>query len=106
MPAERGKRMNDNPLKLKRLHHIEFLVGNAKQASYFYRQAFGFSVEAYAGLETGRRESTSYMLKQGSARFVFSTPMLPDSSMSEHIRMHGDGVRDLAFEVEDADQAF
>ncbi len=98
--------MNENPLSLRRLHHIEFLVGNAKQAAYFYRRAFGFSLEAYAGLETGERRYTSYVLNQGKARFVLTTPMSPDDAMSEHIRKHGDGVRDIAFEVQDADQAF
>jgi 4-hydroxyphenylpyruvate dioxygenase len=98
--------MEENPLKLKRLHHIEFVVGNAKQAAYFYRHAFGFSLEAYAGLETGRRDATSYVLKQGAARFVFSSPLLPDGILSDHIRKHGDGVHDIAFEVEDADKSF
>jgi 4-hydroxyphenylpyruvate dioxygenase len=98
--------MSENPLKLKKLHHIQFLVGNAKQAAHFYRQAFGFSLEAYAGLETGRRESASYVLKQGAARFVFSAPLLPDDMMSAHVRAHGDGVRDIAFQVENADESF
>ena len=62
--------MPDNPLKLRQIHHVEFWVGNAKQAAFFYRQAFGFSQVAYAGLETGRRDSTSYVLQQGKARFV------------------------------------
>jgi len=98
--------MRQNPLRLKGLHHIEFLVGNAKQASFFYHHAFGFSLAAYAGLETGLRESASYMVKQGDARFVFSTPLASEGVMSEHIRKHGDGVRDIAFEVEDADLSF
>ncbi len=98
--------MNENPLKLKRLHHIEFLVGNAKQAAHFYRSAFGFSLEAYAGLETGRRESCSYLVKQGRVRFVLSTPLTPDNAMSEHLRRHGDGVRDIAFEVENAEESY
>ena len=98
--------MEANPLKLKRLHHIEFFVGNARQAAYFYHHAFGFSLEAYAGLETGWRDATSYVLKQGTATFVFSSPLLPKGAMSEHVSKHGDGVRDIAFEVEDADQSF
>ena len=60
--------LNDNPLKLKSIHHVEFWVGNARQAAYFYRQAFGFSQIAYAGLETGQRERCSYALAQGKAR--------------------------------------
>jgi hypothetical protein len=59
--------MDDNPLKLKGLHHMEFLVGNARQAADFYKNALRFSLKAYAGLETGRRESASYVLKQGTA---------------------------------------
>jgi 4-hydroxyphenylpyruvate dioxygenase len=98
--------MDTNPLKLKRLHHVEFLVGNAWQAAFFYQQAFGFSQTAYAGLETGRRSHTSYLLAQADVRFLFTTPLHPDDLMSEHVRKHGDGVRDIAFEVENADKAF
>jgi len=98
--------MEANPLKLKKLHHVEFLVGNARQAAFFYRQAFGFSVAAYAGLETGRRRYASYVLAQAKVRFVFSTPLVSEEIMSEHIKKHGDGVRDIAFEVENADHAF
>jgi 4-hydroxyphenylpyruvate dioxygenase len=95
-----------NPLKLKRIHHVEFWVGNAKQASYYYRKAFGFSQLAYSGLETGNRDFASYVLAQGKCRFVVSTPLSPDHYASEHIRLHGDGVRDIALLVEDADFAY
>jgi len=96
----------ENPLKLKKVHHVEFWVGNAKQAAYYYRNAFGFSQIAYAGLETGSRQSASYVLQQGKTNFVLTTPLVPDSPAAEHIRKHGDGVRDIALEVEDADFAF
>jgi 4-hydroxyphenylpyruvate dioxygenase len=95
-----------NPLRLKRIHHVEFWVGNAKQASFFYRKAFGFSQVAYSGLETGNRQFASYVLGQGRVRFVISTPFDPGHAASEHIRKHGDGVRDIALLVEDADFAF
>ncbi len=98
--------MADNPLRLKSIHHVEFWVGNAKQAAYFYRQAFGFSQVAYAGLETGQRDVASYLVQQGKARLVLSTPLGPDGPIADHIRRHGDGVRDIAFHVEDADAAF
>src|SRR5450759_4856342 len=91
----RRKPVSDNPLKLRSIHHIEFWVGNARQASYFYRQAFGFSQVAYRGLETGERQLTSYLMSQGKANFVFTTPLDPDHPASEHIRKHGDGVRDI-----------
>lgn len=98
--------MADNPLRLKSIHHVELWVGNARQAAYYYRHAFGFSQFAYAGLETGRRESTSYALEQGKARLVLTTSFDPDDAVSDHVRRHGDGVRDIAFHVDDADAAF
>ena len=98
--------MSDNPLRLKSIHHVELWVGNAKQAAFYYRDAFGFSQFAYAGLETGRRDTASYALQQGKARLVLTTPLGPDGTVSEHIRWHGDGVRDIAFHVDDADRAF
>src|ERR1700676_1892745 len=64
----------ENPLKLKRIHHIEFWVGNARQAAYFYRKGFGFSQVAYSGLETGQRHRTSYAVSQGKANFILTTP--------------------------------
>jgi 4-hydroxyphenylpyruvate dioxygenase len=95
----------NNPLQIKRIHHVEFWVGNARQASYFYRTAFGFSQLAYRGQETGSREMASYALSQGKAAVVVSTPLTPSHPAAEHSR-HGDGVRDIAFEVADADLAF
>jgi len=84
--------MADNPLKLRQIHHVEFWVGNAKQAAFFYRKAFGFSEFAYSGLETGQRTMTSYALKQGRARFVFATPLSPAHPAADHLRAHGDGM--------------
>src|SRR5204863_10211112 len=95
-----------NPLGLKKIHHVEFYVGNAKQAEFYYRKAFGFSRAAYSGLETGNRETTSYLMRQVNINFVLTTPLSPDHPAAEHIKQHGDGVRDIAFYVEDADHAF
>jgi 4-hydroxyphenylpyruvate dioxygenase len=95
-----------NPLGLKKIHHVEFYVGNAKQAEFYYRKAFGFSRAAYSGLETGNRETTSYLIRQNRVNFVLTTPLSPEHPAAEHIRQHGDGVRDIAFQVEDADHAF
>jgi len=95
-----------NPLGLKKIHHVEFYVGNAKQAEFYYRKAFGFSRAAYSGLETGNRETTSYLLRQNRVNFVLTTPLNPNHPAAEHIKQHGDGVRDIAFQVEDADHAF
>jgi 4-hydroxyphenylpyruvate dioxygenase len=98
--------VSENPLRLKRLHHAEFWVGNARQAAFYYTRAFGFSRHAYQGLETGNRDRASYALEQGKVRFVLSSPLTPESEINDFLRQHGDGVKDLAFEVEDADFAY
>jgi 4-hydroxyphenylpyruvate dioxygenase len=98
--------MDENPLGLKRVHHLEFWVGNARQAAYFYRTAFGFSQIAYSGLETGKRKRTSYVMRQGTATFVLTAPLVPKSVIGRHVKLHGDGVRDIALEVEDVDRAY
>ena len=89
-------------LPLKGTDHVEFFVGNARQAAYFYRVAFGMSLVAYAGPETGRRDRVSYVLQQGKVRFVMTTPLRPDNPMAEHIARHGDGVSAIALWVDDA----
>jgi 4-hydroxyphenylpyruvate dioxygenase len=104
--ATDDKAAGENPLKLKRIHHVEFWVGNAKQAAFYYRKAFGFSQLAYAGLETGSRETASYVMAQGKVRFVLTTALKSSHPAADHVRRHGDGVRDIAIEVEDADFAF
>ena len=98
--------MSINPLPLKLIHHVELLVGNAKQAAFYYRKAFGFSQLAYAGPETGVREQASYVLSQGNIRLVVSTPLFPEDPMAEHLRLHGDGVLDIAFLVDDVDGCY
>lgn len=91
--------------------YIEFFVGNARQASLYYRSAFGFELLAYRGPETGTRDRASYLLQQGKIRFVFTTAIRPDLSpeaafIAEHVHKHGDGVRDLALWVDDARDAY
>ncbi len=89
-------------LPLNGTDHVEFYVGNARQASYFYRLAFGMSLIAYAGPETGVRDRASYVLEQGKIRFVLTTPLRPAGEIADHIHRHGDGVRDVALWVDDA----
>jgi 4-hydroxyphenylpyruvate dioxygenase len=85
--------------------YIQFLVGNAKQAAHFYR-ALGFTPIAFMGLETGSRDRVSWCVQQGDVRLVFTGALGPDSPIAEHIKHHGDGVRDVAFTVPDAEEAF
>ena len=86
--------------------YLEFIVGNAKQSSLFYRAAFGFDLAGYRGPETGVRDRSSYLLVQNKLRFVLTTPLGPTGELAEHLRIHGDGVRDIAFWVDDARDAF
>jgi 4-hydroxyphenylpyruvate dioxygenase len=86
--------------------YIEFYVGNAKQSALYYRAAFGFELIAYRGPETGVRDRASYLLRQDKIRFVLTTPIGPDGPIADHVRLHGDGVRDLAFWVDDARDAY
>ena len=86
--------------------YVEFYVGNAKQAAHFYKTAFGFQSFAYKGLETGSKKEVSYVLKQGKIKIVLTTPLNSRSSINEHLRKHGDGVKVIALLVNDASSAY
>ena len=86
--------------------YVELYVGNAKQSAHFYKTAFGFQSEAYAGLETGMKDRVSYVLKQDKIRLVLTTPLNEGGLINEHINLHGDGVKVVALWVEDATKAF
>src|SRR4051812_42709579 len=93
-------------LPLNGTDYVEFYVGNARQAAHYYRTAFGFRLAAYRGPETGVRDHASYVLVQNKIRFVLTTPLSPDHPISDHVRLHGDGVRDIALWVDDAEAAW
>jgi len=88
-------------LPLRRIDHVRFFVGNARQSAYFYRNAFGFDVIAYAGLETKIKHEAGYVLKQGNITFVLASPLSPEHPEAQRIVLHGDGVQDIALEVAD-----
>lgn len=98
--------MTHDFLPINGTDHIEFYVGNAKQASMFYQFAFGFELIAYAGPETGVRDRASYVLRQGKITLVLTSSLYPDSEISEHVKQHGDGVKVLALWVDDARKSF
>jgi 4-hydroxyphenylpyruvate dioxygenase len=85
---------------------VSFWVGNARQAAHLYRSAFGFELTAYAGPETGVRDRAAYVLEQGDLRFVVVSGLRPDHEIVRHHARHGDGIRDVAFRVDDAERAF
>jgi len=86
--------------------YVEFYVGNAKQAAHFYKTAFGFQSLAYKGLETGSKDSVSYVLVQDKIRLVLTTPLNSKSPINDHIVKHGDGVKIIALWVDDARKSF
>ncbi len=94
--------MSEDFLPINGTDYVEFYVGNAKQVAYYYQSAFGFQPLAYSGLETGDRERTSYVLVQDKIRFVFTTALIPDSAVADHVKEHGDGVKVIALWVDDA----
>jgi 4-hydroxyphenylpyruvate dioxygenase len=98
--------MSQDFLPLSGTDHIEFWVGNAKQAAYYYQHAFGFELVAYSGPETGVRDRASYVLKQGKIFFVLTSALHPGNEITEHHAKHGDGVKVLALLVDDAEKSF
>lgn len=94
------------PLQFKAIDHVEFYVGNARQATHFYRTAFGFKPVAFAGLETGVRDRVSFIVEQNNIRLVLTSALGPDGPIAEHVKLHGDGVKDIALAVDDAVGAF
>ncbi len=86
--------------------HLHFYVGNAKQAAHYYATAFGFRIVGYAGPETGIPGRASYVLEQNQLRFVVTSSLGKDDPIANHVRAHGDGIRDVALRVADARAAF
>jgi 4-hydroxyphenylpyruvate dioxygenase len=86
--------------------YVELYVGNAKQAAHFYKTAFGFQSHAYKGLETGSRDTVSYVVKQDKIRLVLTTPLNSSNPINDHIVKHGDGVKVIALWVDDATEAW
>ncbi|MCB0490073.1 MAG: 4-hydroxyphenylpyruvate dioxygenase [Cyclobacteriaceae bacterium] len=98
--------MEQDFLPINGTDHIEFYVGNAKQAALYYQHCFGYELIAYAGPETGVKGKASYVLKQDKIRLVLTSSLSPDSAISEHVKKHGDGVKVLALWVDDATKSF
>ncbi|WP_024768365.1 4-hydroxyphenylpyruvate dioxygenase [Aquimarina macrocephali] len=86
--------------------YVELYVGNAKQAAYYYQAAWGFQIIAYAGLETGRKDSVSYVLQQDKIRLILTSPLQPDGDINKHINAHGDAVKVVALWVDDATKSY
>ncbi len=95
-----------NSYKITGFDHCEMYVSNAKQAAHYYRTTFGFQPIAYRGLETNSRDKVSYVLKQNKIRYVITSPLDSSSLIGEHIKKHGDGIKDVSFTVNNAESAW
>ncbi len=95
----------DDFLPIRGYDHVEFFVGNAKQAAHFYDRVFGFKPIAKLGLETGVRDRASYVMEQGKVRFVLTSALCPDHEIARHCALHGDGVKAIGLEVGDVESA-
>jgi len=101
----RGQKAAD-PLQLIDVDHVRFYVGNAKQAAHFYASTFGFTLDQIADLTTGSREEANYVLTQGNIRFILTSGLTKDHAASKEVMLYGDGVKDVAFTVFDAEKAW
>jgi 4-hydroxyphenylpyruvate dioxygenase len=105
-PAERPITEEGDFLQIKAIDHLEFWVGNAKHAMYFWWKGFGFKPVAYSGLETGNRRFASYVVESGAIRFVLTAAYSPTDEIAAHQMLHGDGVKVIALEVDDVEAAY
>ena len=97
---------DDDPLRLIDVDHVRFYVGNAKQSAYFYAHCFGFQIQQCSDLTTGSRQEANYVLAQGNIRLVLTTGLSGDHPAQREVMLHGDGIKDLAFTVADAEAAY
>src|SRR5262245_8480999 len=93
-------------LQIQGIDYVEFYVGNATQAMHCYRNTFGLTPTAYHGLETGDHDHVSYVVEQRKVRLIFTSALTPESPIAAHVNLHGDGVKDIAFRVKNASEAF
>lgn len=103
---ESKKQKKEELFPVHSIHHVELYVGNAKQTAYFYSKAFGFTVKAYRGLETGSRDRVSYVLEQGAIRFVVTGTLEDSTDVASFIKLHGEGTKDIALKVFNIEEAY
>ena len=103
--SSESEKTND-PLRLIDVDYVQFYVGNAKQSAYFYAQAFGFEIEQVSDLTTDVRDAATYLLTQGNIRFLLTTGLYPDHPAQKEVGLYGDGIKDIAFTVDDSAAAY
>lgn len=98
--------------------HVHWYVGNAKQAVTYYISRMGFSLVAYKALDTGSRSVATYVIRNGEVTFLLTSPLqTPEQAedehdrkllteIADHLRKHGDAVKDVAFEVDNVEDVY
>jgi 4-hydroxyphenylpyruvate dioxygenase len=104
--TEKGQPEKVAELPINSFDHVELYVGNALQAAYYYQNGFGFDLIAFRGLETGERQKVSYVLKQNDVTLILTGSLKPNTEITEHVSLHGDGVKTIALQVQDASAAY
>lgn len=105
--CKESKQMSEHDfMPIQNFDYLEFYVGDAKHAAYYLSHAWGFTPIAYAGLETGVRDRSSYVLEQGNVRLAVTSALGPEGDIAEHVKLHGDGVKSIALRVDDAERAY
>lgn len=97
---------NTDFLPILDVDYLEYYTGNARQAAYYFCRSYGFRLSAYSGLETGNRETVSYLVEQGNVRFLITGAYSPEHEIASFVKKHGDGVKDIALRVDDVERAF
>lgn len=100
------EKMNTDFFPIADVDYLEYYTGNARQAAHYFCQTYGFCPTAYSGLETGNRETTSYLVEQENVRFLITGAYSPDHEIASFVKKHGDGIKDIALRVEDVESAF
>lgn len=100
------KKKKEEVFPVKSVHYVEIYTGNAKQAAYFYANAFGFKLVAYKGLETGSRDRVSYVMEQGAIRLILTGTLSDTTDVAKFIKKHGEGVKDIALLVKDLEKTY
>ncbi|MBN8658744.1 MAG: 4-hydroxyphenylpyruvate dioxygenase [Candidatus Obscuribacter phosphatis] len=109
MAKEATKVKEENPVQeinIDGFDYVEFYVGNALQASYYYNRGFGFDIVGYKGLETGSRDTVSYVLEQDHVKIVLTGSMNASTEVAEHVKEHGDGVKSIGMRVRDVKASY
>lgn len=101
-----SKAKKEELFPVKSVHYVEIYTGNAKQAAYYYANAFGFKLIAYKGLETGSRDRVSYVMAQGTIRLILTGTLSDSTDVAEFIKTHGEGVKDISLLVKDLEKTY